>query len=139
MGSNLAKLKKAVENGDEIKAIEIYNKYSELRNNLNANSVINEETLDTYMHLSCKNGMVEFLKLLLYENNGDPNQLNRNRQTSLHKICQGDNDAKQYECMQLILQWHTPSSSKLSFYSLPKADIDVNAKDDVSFNYYCSK
>jgi hypothetical protein len=162
MGSNLAKLKKAIESGDQEKALEIYNKNTELRKHLNANSIINEETLDTYLHESCKNGMLEFLKLLLYENNGDPNILNRNKQTALHKICQGCNDTRQYECMQLILQWHNTSSAKLlssSFCTLSHqlknnrniknsisntntiikrhqeglVNVDVNAKDEVNF------
>lgn len=111
MGSNWSKIKKAVEKGEETKVLEIYNKNADIRRKLNANAVINDYTLDTYMHLSARNGMIEFLKLLLYENKGDPNRLNRRKQTVLHKVCEGHVDSVQYECMQLLLQWHDPVSS----------------------------
>jgi ankyrin repeat/IBR domain-containing protein 1 len=111
MGSQWSKLKKRLERGDEFKAIEIYQKNEDIRRKLNANGIINEYSLDTYMHVSAKYGMVDFLKLMLYENNGDPNKLNRHRQTVLHKVCQGNVDAVQYECMKLLLQWHDPSQS----------------------------
>jgi len=109
MGSNWAKLKKAVENGDEAKALEIYEKCSEIQAKLNANAILNEHTLDTYMHLSAYHGMVEFLRLLIKNNNGNPNKLNRRKQTVLHKVCQGAKDSVQYECMKLLLDWRDTS------------------------------
>lgn len=112
------KFKKAVEKGDEAKVLEIYNKHTGIRRKLNANAIVNEDFLDTYMHVAAKNGMVEFLKLLLYENRGDPNKLNRNKETVLHKICQGSNDSVQYECLQLILQWHNLEKTLASASSL---------------------
>ena len=111
MGSNWSKVKRAVEKGEESRALELYTKSSDIRRKLNANSVINEYTLDTYMHVSARHGMHEFLKLLLYENRGNPNKLNRRKQTVLHKVCEGNVDAVQYECMQLLLQWHDPTAS----------------------------
>lgn len=111
MGSNWSKLKKAVEKGEETRVIELYTKNGDIRRKLNANSVVNDYTLDTYMHLTARNGMTEFLKLLLYENGGNPNKLNRRKQTVLHKVCEGSVDSVQYECMQLLLQWHDPTSS----------------------------
>lgn len=151
MGSSWSKLKKSVEKGDETKVLEIYNKNPEIRRKLNANSVINDYTLDTYMHICARHGMIEFLKLLLYENNGNPNKLNRRKQTVLHKVCEGQSDNVQYECMQLLLQWHDTSSStsqlmNKSIQTINKQgenindkktpntnlliDINVNAKDD---------
>lgn len=111
MGSSWSKLKRAIEKGEESRALELYSKSSDIRRKLNANSVINEYTLDTYMHVSARHGMHEFLKLLLYENRGNPNKLNRRKQTVLHKVCEGNVDAVQYECMQLLLQWHDPTAS----------------------------
>ncbi len=105
MGSNLGKLKKAVEKGDEAKVLDLYNKHSDIRRKLNANSVVNENTQDTYMHLSGKHGMIQFLKILLNENSGNPNKLNRRKQTTLHRICDGSKDHVQYECLKLLLQW----------------------------------
>ena len=141
MGSNLSRLKKYVEKGDETKALEIYNKSADIRKKLNANSIVNDLTLDTYMHLSAMHGMTEFLKLLLYENNGNPNKLNRFKQTVLHKCCQGTKDTAQFECLKLILQWRETSTNQLNNDSDSSnvlkqnenffTEINVNAKDEV--------
>ena len=161
MGSHWSKLKKAVEQGDEPAVLELYNKNAEIRRKLNANSIINEVTLDTYMHLSAMHGMVEFLKLLLYENGGNPTKINRYKQTVLHKVCEGSKDSVQYECMQILLQWHDPATSPshlIAKNSEPKltqpnptqspgsnqhhkhyhlfTEINVNAKDEVKENFY---
>ena len=161
MGSNWSKLKKAVERGDESKALEIYSKNQDIRRKLNANSIINEYSLDTYMHTCAKYGMTEFLKLLLYENNGNPNKQNRHKQTVLHKICQGQVDSTQYECMKLLLQWrdpnqtsnnHVSSNLKNSASELKEnksdndrinvkniqTDVNINAKDEVSIFIFIS-
>lgn len=147
MGSNWSKLHKYLEKGDEAKVLEIYNKSNDIKRRLNANSVVNDITLDTYMHLGAKHGMCQFLKLLLYENNGNPNKINRKKQTVLHKVCEGSNDSIQYECMQILLQWHDNkkrSSNSLSIQNQQEnnstnrnlnqnlIDINVNAKDEVS-------
>ena len=50
--------------------------------------IINDYTLDTYMHYAANMGMLEFLKLLLNENNGNPNKQNKRKQTVLHKVCE---------------------------------------------------
>ena len=151
MGSNWSKIKKAVEKGDQSKVLEIYNKNPEIRKKLNANAVINDYTLDTYMHCCAKHGMVEFLKLLLYENHGNPNKTNKYKQSVLHKVCEGSKDNVSYECMQLLLQWHSNSASTAqlenkktiemekssSSLSKPQAmvEIDVNAKDEVDISF----
>ena len=151
MGSSWSKLKKAVEKGDQAKVLEIYNKNPEIRKKLNANAVINDYTLDTYLHFTAKHGMVEFLKFLLYENNGNPNKTNKYKQTVLHKVCEGSKDNVSYECMQLLLQWHSNSGSTTqletkktfeiekssSSHSKPQVivEIDVNAKDEVILSW----
>jgi ankyrin repeat protein len=141
MGSHYSKLKKALEKGDELKALEIYKKNSDIRKKLNANAIINDYTLDTYMHVAAKFGMFEFLKYLLNENNGNPNKQNKRKQTVLHKACEGAKDQVQIECMKLLFQWRenstkTTSNNKniicSSETNIDKlCDIDVNAKDDV--------
>ena len=129
MGSNWSKLKKTLERGDEIKSLEIYNKSSEIKRKLNANAIVNEYTLDTYMHVCGKYGMVDFLKILLYENHGDPNKMNRHRQTPLHKICQGQVDSLQYECMKLLIQWQDPSQAASYLMSKGAAAGTANTDD----------
>jgi hypothetical protein len=131
MGSNWSKLKKSLERGDQTKALEIYTKNAEIRKKLNANAIINEYSLDTYMHVCSKCGMIDFLKILLYENNGNPNNLNRHRQTVLHKVCQGRNDSVQYECMKLLLQWRDPDNNNSTENNTNLTEINVNAKDEV--------
>lgn len=145
MGSNFSRLKKYVEKGDETKVLEMYHKSAEIRKKLNANSIVNDLTLDTYMHLSAMHGMVEFLRLLLYENNGNPNKLNRNNQTVLHKCCQGAKDNVQYECLKLLLQWRDTSLSQHNNMNESESpngmkqsqnfftEVNVNAKDTVGF------
>ena len=139
MGSNYSRIKKAMEKGDEHKCLEIYKKNPDLRRKLNANSIINEFTLDTYMHYAAKFGMLEFLKVLLNENNGNPNKQNKRKQTVLHKACEGSKDSVQYECIKFLLQWRerriqnqNGDKSLRSTSSVDACDVDVNAKDDVS-------
>ena len=142
MGSHWSKLKKSLEKGDESKVLEIYNKSAEIRRKLNANSIVNEVTLDTYMHLSAIHGMTQFLKLLLNnKHNGNPNKLNRNNQTVLHKCCQGNVDTAQFECLKLLLEWrenvqietkNISRKSSSSSNSTKNIEINVNAKDKVN-------
>lgn len=120
MGSNWSKLNKYLERGDETKCLDIYSKSADIRRKLNANLVIDEISLDTYMHVAAKQGMCKFLKILLYEKNGNPNKTNRKKQTVMHKVCEGSTDATQYECMQMLLQWKGSGSGQ----------VDVNAKDE---------
>jgi hypothetical protein len=62
MGSNATKLKKYVEKGDETRALQLYDKTIDLKNKLNANFIINNETLDTWMHVAARNGMKNILR-----------------------------------------------------------------------------
>ena len=135
MGSNWSQLKKHIQKGDEQKSLELYNRYGEIRKKLNANAVVNELTLDTYMHLCAKNGMLKFLKLLLYENNGNPNVLNRYNQNVLHKCCEGTVDTVQYECMQIILQWRGQSNATAAASLDYASEININEKDQVREEY----
>jgi hypothetical protein len=64
MGSTSTKLRKLVEKGDELHALEIFNKNNDLKSKLNANTVLNKESLDTWMHIAGKNGMNKILKFL---------------------------------------------------------------------------
>lgn len=153
MGSDWSKLKKAVEAGDETKALDIYQNNADIQSKLNANAIINEHTLDTFMHLSARHGMIELMKLMLNRNQGNPNKLNRRKQTVLHKICQGSRDSVQHDCLKLLMEWrdlnHSPSFSSISSKAKninelsesmrdfenanknPITDININLKDDV--------
>lgn len=124
MGSNLTKLKKLCEKGDEKSALELYEKFSnDLKQKLNANSVINNDILDTWLHVTAKNGMFKFLKILIYQHNGLPTKLNKKNQNLLHKICQGSNDSTQLPCLNLIIEWKDRFNNDL---------LNVNDKDDVN-------
>jgi len=93
------------------------------------------------MHYAAKMGMLEFLKLLLNENNGNPNKQNKRKQTVLHKVCEGGKDQVQFECMKLLFQWRENNTKNTNNKSIMEStsdhvidkscDIDVNAKDDV--------
>lgn len=141
MGSNSTKLKKYLVKGDEFHALEVYNKNSSLKSKLNANTIVNNESLDTWMHVAAKNGMINLLKQplvfiyylfsdllqlthfsrnLITCNDGNPKKLNKQKQNVLHKICDGNNDQIQLECLSLVLQWRDSSNDE---------KIDVNDKD----------
>ena len=62
MGSNSTKLKKLVEKGDELHALEVFNRNNDLKNKLNANMIVDKESLDTWMHVAGKNGMNNILR-----------------------------------------------------------------------------
>jgi ankyrin repeat protein len=131
MGSPFSQLKKHTNLGNERKCLQIYRKYSQVRRKLNASRIIDEATLDTYMHVCAQKGMVEFLKVLLYEKNGNPNALNRSNQNVLHSCCNSSNDQRQYECMQIILQWYHRAEIKRSSFKQLDPEINVNQQDIV--------
>ena len=62
MGSNSTKLKKLVEKGNELHALEVFNRNNDLKNKLNANMIVDKESLDTWMHVAGKNGMNNILR-----------------------------------------------------------------------------
>lgn len=132
MGSQFSQLKKHANLGNEEKCLEIYRRHAQIRKKLNANVSIDDTTFDTYMHVSAKKGMVEFLKILLYEANGNPNTLNRSNQNVLHSCCNSSNDQRQYECMQIILQWHQKAQIRSQLRRL-ESEININEQDIVRF------
>ena len=130
MGSQYSQLKKYTNQGNEEKCLEIYRRHAKLRKRLNANVSIDDTTFDTYMHVSAQKGMVEFLKILLYEANGNPNTLNRSNQNVLHSCCNSNNDQRQYECMQIILQWYQKAQIRSQLRRL-ESEININEQDIV--------
>lgn len=140
MGSDWSKIKKAVEAGDETKALDIYQNNADIQSKLNANAIINEQTLDTFMHLSARHGMIELMKLMLNRNHGNPNKLNRRKQTVLHKICQGSRDSVQHDCLKLLMEWrdlnHSPSfSSSASVSAGASKNKNINELTDAMREY----
>lgn len=130
MGSQYSQLKKYTNLGNERKCVEIYRRNAQLRKRFNANVSIDDTTFDTYMHVSAQKGMVEFLKILLREANGNPNTLNRCNQNVLHSCCNSSNDQRQYECMQVILQWYQKAQIR-SHHRRLDPEININEQDIV--------
>jgi ankyrin repeat protein len=59
-------------------------------------------------------------RLFIETNDGNPKKLNKQKQNVLHTICEGINDLKQLDCLNIVLEWRDKSTNE---------KIDVNDKD----------
>ncbi|XP_070570683.1 ankyrin repeat and IBR domain-containing protein 1-like isoform X2 [Ptychodera flava] len=140
MGSTSSKFRKALQNGEEYVAMQLYMNSPELRKSLDPNlSYGDNYNHDTPLHYVSKHAMKSLLRLFLKDLNGNPNKKNSRNETSIHNICMCSNgldpavQAKRAECLYMILQWE---GAILRNGEREKADIDaIDEKGNTALHY----
>ena len=111
MGSNSSKLRKALQRGEEVEAMQIYLKNPEIKRNLDPSSSYGESyENNTALHYVSLHAMKHFIRSFLVER-GNPNKRNNKKQTALHCICttirgtEETVDNHRAECLGSFIQW----------------------------------
>ncbi|XP_002734676.1 ankyrin repeat and IBR domain-containing protein 1-like [Saccoglossus kowalevskii] len=140
MGSTSSKFRKALQNGEEYVAMQLYMNSPELRKSLDPNlSYGDNYNHDTPMHYVSRHGMKSLLRLFLKDLSGNPNKKNIRNETSIHSICMCANgrdqaiQIKRAECMYMMLQWE---GALLRNGEREKADINaIDEKANTALHY----
>ncbi|XP_038131805.1 ankyrin repeat and IBR domain-containing protein 1-like [Cyprinodon tularosa] len=144
MGNTATKFRKALINGDELLACQLYESNPQFKEALDPNATYGESYQhNTPMHYAARHAMMRLLRLFLLNKDGNPNKRNVHNETSLHLLCMGpqimtsegalqprisrpnEDEQRQTECLQIILSW---TGAKLDRGEYESADI--NAADN---------
>ncbi|KAM9309498.1 ankyrin repeat and IBR domain-containing protein 1-like isoform 2-T2 [Pholidichthys leucotaenia] len=143
MGNAATKFRKALINGDELLACQLYESNPQFKEALDPNSTYGESYQhNTPLHYAARHAMTRLLRSFLRKD-GNPNKRNVHNETSLHLLCMGpqiltseaalhprisrpyEDEQRRAECLQLILAW---TGAKLDHGEYESADI--NATDN---------
>ncbi|XP_060907019.1 ankyrin repeat and IBR domain-containing protein 1-like [Labrus mixtus] len=144
MGNTATKFRKALINGDEMLACQLYESNPQFKEALDPNSTYGESYQhNTPLHYAARHGMTRLLRYFLLNKDGNPNKRNVHNETSLHLLCMGpriltsegalhprisrpyEDKQRRAECLQIILAW---TGAKLDHGEYECAD--VNATDN---------
>uniref|UniRef100_A0A8C9Z9U7 Ankyrin repeat and IBR domain-containing protein 1 n=1 Tax=Sander lucioperca TaxID=283035 RepID=A0A8C9Z9U7_SANLU len=144
MGNTATKFRKAVINGDEVLACQLYESNPQFKEALDPNSTYGESYQhNTPLHYAARHAMTHLLRYFLLSKDGNPNKRNVHNETSLHLLCMGpriltlegalqprisrpyEDKQRRAECLQIILAW---TGAKLDHGEYEIADI--NATDN---------
>ncbi|TDH12123.1 hypothetical protein EPR50_G00067570 [Perca flavescens] len=144
MGNTATKFRKAVINGDEVLACQLYESNLQFKEALDPNSTYGESYQhNTPLHYAARHAMTHLLRSFLLSKDGNPNKRNVHNETSLHLLCMGpriltlegalqprlsrpyEDKQRRAECLQIILAW---TGAKLDHGEYEIADI--NATDN---------
>ncbi|CAG12913.1 unnamed protein product, partial [Tetraodon nigroviridis] len=144
MGNTATKFRKALINGDETLACQLYESNQQFRDALDPNSTYGESYQhNTPLHYAAGHAMTRLLRFFLLNKDGNPNKRNMHNETSLHLLCMGpqiltsegalqprlsrpyEDEWRRAECLQLALAW---TGAKLDRGEYETAD--VNAADN---------
>uniref|UniRef100_A0A3Q2GRB3 Ankyrin repeat and IBR domain-containing protein 1 n=1 Tax=Cyprinodon variegatus TaxID=28743 RepID=A0A3Q2GRB3_CYPVA len=144
MGNTATKFRKALINGDELLACQLYESNPQFKEALDPNATYGESYQhNTPMHYAARHAMMRLLRLFLLNKDGNPNKRNVHNETSLHLLCMGpqimtsegalqprisrpnEDEQRRTECLQIILSW---TGAKLDRGEYESADI--NAADN---------
>lgn len=130
MGSNTSKLRKALQRGEEVEAMQIYLKNPDIKRNLDPSGSYGDSyDNNTALHYVSLYAMKHFIRSFLVER-GNPNKRNNKNQTALHCICTAVRgteetiDSHRAECLGSFLQWRGRESEC----------IELDVVDQVSMN-----
>ncbi|XP_030056106.1 ankyrin repeat and IBR domain-containing protein 1 isoform X1 [Microcaecilia unicolor] len=152
MGNATTKFRKALINGDENLACQIYESNPQLKESLDPNSSYGEPYQhNTPLHYASKHGMTRLLGTFLFTKDGNPNKRNVHNETAMHMLCMGpqimisdgalhprlarpsEDDFRRSDCLQMILRW---KGAKLDQGEYERAAIDaVDNKQNTSLHY----
>ncbi|XP_065439140.1 ankyrin repeat and IBR domain-containing protein 1 isoform X5 [Chrysemys picta bellii] len=152
MGNTTTKFRKALINGDENLACQIYESNPQLKESLDPNTSYGElYQHNTPLHYAARHGMNRILGTFLFVRDGNPNKRNVHNETSMHLLCMGpqimiaegalhprlarpsEDDIRRAECLQMILKW---KGAKLDQGEYERAAIDaVDNKKNTPLHY----
>ncbi|XP_067112017.1 ankyrin repeat and IBR domain-containing protein 1-like isoform X2 [Osmerus mordax] len=145
MGNTATKFRKALVNGDEALAWQLYEGNPQFRDGLDPNASYGEPYQhNTALHYACRHAMTRLLRSFLFSKEGNPNKRNVHNETCLHVLCQGPqilllpegalsprlarpqrDEQRRADCLQMILSW---TGARLDRGQYEKAN--VNATDN---------
>uniref|UniRef100_A0A8C6KU44 Ankyrin repeat and IBR domain-containing protein 1 n=1 Tax=Nothobranchius furzeri TaxID=105023 RepID=A0A8C6KU44_NOTFU len=144
MGNTATKFRKALINGDEMLACQLYESNPQFKEALDPSSTYGESYQhNTPLHYAARHAMMRLLRSFLLSKDGNPNKRNVHNETSLHLLCMGpqiltsegalqprisrpyEDEQRRTECLQIILSW---TGAKLDHGEYETADI--NASDN---------
>ncbi|XP_060638249.2 ankyrin repeat and IBR domain-containing protein 1 isoform X2 [Anolis sagrei] len=152
MGNTTTKFRKALINGDESLACQIYESNPQLKESLDPNISYGEPYQhNTPLHYAARHGMNRILGTFLFVRDGNPNKRNIHNETSMHLLCMGpqimisdgalqprltrpfEDDFRRADCLQMILKW---KGAKLDQGEYERAAIDaVDNKKNTPLHY----
>uniref|UniRef100_A0A3P8XEI3 Ankyrin repeat and IBR domain-containing protein 1 n=1 Tax=Esox lucius TaxID=8010 RepID=A0A3P8XEI3_ESOLU len=152
MGNTAAKFRKALINGDECLAYQLYEGNPQFKEALDPNTSYGEPYQhNTPLHYASRHAMTRLIRSFLFSKDGNPNKRNVHNETALHLLCMGPqiltsegtlqprlcrpelDEAKRAECLQVILKW---TGAKLDRGEYESADVNAaDNKKNTSLHY----
>lgn len=152
MGNTATKFRKALINGDEVLACQLYESNPQFKDALDPNSTYGESYQhNTPLHYAARHAMTRLLRSFLLSKDGNPNKRNVHNETSLHLLCMGpqiltsegalqprisrpyEDRHRRAECLQVILTW---TGAKLDHGEYESADVNaVDNKKNTCLHY----
>ncbi|XP_041707909.2 ankyrin repeat and IBR domain-containing protein 1 [Coregonus clupeaformis] len=152
MGNTATKFRKALINGDEGLAYQLYEGSPQFKESLDPNTSYGEPyQRNTPLHYATRHAMTRIVRSFLFSKDGNPNKRNAHNETSLHLLCMGPqilmgegalqprlarpelDEMKRAECLQIILKW---TGAKLDQGEYENADVNAtDNKKNTSLHY----
>ncbi|XP_072910580.1 ankyrin repeat and IBR domain-containing protein 1 isoform X3 [Hemitrygon akajei] len=143
MGNTTTKFRKALINGDESLAYQLYESNPQFKESLDPNASYGEPYQhNTPLHYAARHAMTKLLRIFLFNKDGNPNKRNIHNETALHLLCMGphimlpeaalqprlarpnEDDDKRAECLQMILKWKGAKLDKGEFEKAENNAVD---------------
>ncbi|KAG7458279.1 hypothetical protein MATL_G00236470 [Megalops atlanticus] len=144
MGNTATKFRKALINGDEGLAYQLYESNPQFKESLDPNTSYGEPYQhNTPLHYASRHAMSRLMRSFLFCKDGNPNKRNVHNETALHLLCMGpqillaetalhpritrpyEDEQKRADCLQMVLKW---TGAKLEQGEYERAN--VNATDN---------
>ncbi|KAI1902026.1 hypothetical protein AGOR_G00040470 [Albula goreensis] len=144
MGNTATKFRKALINGDEGLACQLFESNPQFKESLDPNTSYGEPYQhNTPLHYASRHAMSRLMRSFLFCKDGNPNKRNIHNETALHLLCMGpqillsegalhpritrpfEDEQKRADCLQMILKW---TGAKLDQGEYERAN--VNATDN---------
>ncbi|XP_029104062.1 ankyrin repeat and IBR domain-containing protein 1-like isoform X2 [Scleropages formosus] len=152
MGNTATKFRKALINGDESLACQLYESNPQFKESLDPNASYGEPYQhNTPLHYASKHAMTRLLRSFLFCKDGNPNKRNVHNETALHLLCMGpqimlpegalhprlarphEDEQRRADCLQLILKW---TGAKLDQGEYERANVNAtDAKKSTCLHY----
>ncbi|XP_067093821.1 ankyrin repeat and IBR domain-containing protein 1-like isoform X3 [Osmerus mordax] len=124
MGNTATKFRKALINGDEGLACQLYESNPQFKESLDPNTSYGEPYQhNTPLHYAARHAMTRLLRSFLFSKDGNPNKRNIHNENVLHLLCMGpqilmsegalqprlyrpyEDEQRRAECIQIVLKW----------------------------------